>query len=444
MLFRTPRIVALPLIAAAALAAPGVAFSQAAATGTAAVRSSLPQEALLKAREAEQNLAANAPEKAIAILQELDRKYPENPAINLRLAEVHDTKNDYGPALFYYRKYVRIAGSKAREVPVARVGTLELMAGVDDAAEKFAAKLGEQTMPVATPTPRVERALLAEAKDGSRVPLTSAEQVEQIQKRGYVPPAASPTPTVAPSATPIVIPETLTKPPASANVTSGNAAAAPGRPEGQVQISAAAPAATPKPVDEDSLLTQAFAKADSPEAVAEKLQERTATPAAAAPMTIEPPISTPQARQAAPVAAELAVSAPASVVPTTLPLPPQNNTVAYTQDEPVSNSSRGENFFSVTATQARDAEVVIINDLKNAIVTLSIVPPDDRPVASAILAPGETKTLRLLPGKYQVSANASSNDYSPITLMSTQFDYSFAGGRKYVRRVTQSSLQQIN
>lgn len=443
MLFRTPRIIALPLMAAAALTAPAIGYAQAPATGTAAVRSSLPQEALLKAREAEQNLAANAPEKAIAILQELDRKYPENPAINLRLAEIHDTKNDYGPALFYYRKYVRIAGSKAREVPVGRVGTLELMAGVDDAAEKFAARLGEQTVPVATPTPRVERALLAEAKDGSRVPLTSAEQVEQIQKRGYVPPAASPTPTVTPSATPIIIPESLTKPVSPSPAAVSSAAPAPRRAEGQVQISAAAP--TPKPVDEDSLLTQAFAKADSPEAVAEKLQERAATPAIQAEQTvIAPPISTPQPRQPAPLAAEMPVSAPAAVAPTSLPLAPQSAVVAYTQDEPVSNSSRGANFFSVTTTQGREAEVVIMNELKNAIVTLSIVPPDDRPVASAILAPGETKNLRLVPGKYQVSANASSNDYSPITLMSAQFDYSFAGGHKYVRRVTQSSLQQIN
>src|SRR5690606_17456231 len=155
-----------------------------------------PTEALEKARQAEKALAANQPDEAIRILQELDRQHPDNPAISLRLAEIHDTLNRYGYALFYYRKYVKLAGPNAREMAAARVQTLELMAGIDDHADAAAKALGQQTVPVATPTPKVQRMIAAEAKDGTLVPLNSEEDLKNIRKltaKAVVSPAVTPT-----------------------------------------------------------------------------------------------------------------------------------------------------------------------------------------------------------------------------------------------------------
>jgi hypothetical protein len=426
-------------------------------TAKEAPRSSLPEEALKQAREAEHHLASNEPDKAIAILTELDKKYPGQSAISLRLAEIHDTNNQYGPALFYYRRYIHLAGSRAREMAAARVGTLELMAGVDAEAEKFANKIGEQTRPVATPTPIVERTLSAEAKDGSRIPLTSSEQLEKIHKQGYVAPA--PKPIITPANTPIVIPDMRAATPSASpanpqqpakesmpvsDASTGDSilpdSAPPSRtaalPTPNISI---APQHAPQKPDADLLLAKAFVKSESPEDV------KVSTETSVKPTAISE--STPQPRSTASQPPPLKLVSQSELTPPAPSKPARSEdtpTIAYTRATPTTNSPRAENFFNVTQNGGVQAQVVILNDLPTGIVTVSIIPPDDREVLSAILAPGETKTLYVRPGSYEVTANASTNDYSPITLMSTQFQYRFQGGRQYTRRVNQTNLQQLN
>lgn len=431
-------------------------------------RSSLPDDALKQAQEAERQLASANPKKAIEILQQLDQTYPGNSAVSLRLAEVHDANNDYGPSLFYYRRYIKLAGARAREIPVARVSTLELMAGVDKQAGDFAKKLGEATVPVATPTPQIERSLEAQAKDGSRVPVTSAEQLEEIHRRGYVPASPSPRPTVTPAARAIVLPDTTRTPtattatsptsresepaPSAANeslaVSQPDSTPSPRRPVASPKVSIAPPASKP---DEDNLFAEAFVKAgtdsgsvtiSAPDAQPESVESQLAnepTPEVRRGTAVAPPppppaldiqekrATSPPGRQQRPVSGT-----------------PQQAPIAYTQATPATNSPRAANFFNVSIVQSNNASVVIINDLPTAIVTLSLVPQDDSNVISAILAPGETKTLVVRPGTYDVTARASSNDYSPVTLMSTQFEHRFVTGRQYTRRFNQTSLQQLN
>lgn len=432
-------------------------------------RSSLPDDALKQAQEAERQLAAANPKKAIEILQQLDQTYPGNSALSLRLAEVHDANNDYGPSLFYYRRYIKLAGSRAREIPVARVSTLELMAGVDKQASDFARKLGEATVPVATPTPQIERSLEAQAKDGSRVPVTSAEQLEEIHRRGYVPASPSPRPTVTPAARAIVLPDTTRTPAANTAASASHPREpepAPGsaseslpvsqphstpssrKPVASPKVSIAPPASKP---DEDNLFAEAFVKAgtdsgsvtvSAPNAQPESVESQLANepiPEVRRGTAVAPPPPPPaldiQEKRSTPAAGRQ--QRPVSVAPEQAP-------IAYTQATPATNSPRAANFFNVSIVQSNNASVVIINDLPTAIVTLSLVPQDDSNVISAILAPGETKTLVVRPGTYDVTARASSNDYSPVTLMSTQFEHRFVTGRQYTRRFNQTSLQQLN
>ncbi len=427
-------------------------------------RSSLPKEALEKARQAEKLLAANQPDQAIAILQELDKQHPGNPAINLRLAEVHDTLSRYGYALVYYRRYVLLAGQDAREMAAARVQTLELMAGIDDDAAAAAKALGVNTVPVATPAPRVERMIAAEAKDGTLVPLTSEEDLKNI--RSLTAKAAAASPAVTPTHTPIIIPETLSATPAPVKSTPGAPAAAaaarngeamtvstvgsaPQAGEGETAATspgAAAPrapgtsrvsvysGATPAPADKDALLAKAFVKADSPATISiedtkpepEKKNE---------PATRATPLAQ---RKDSDKSNKTQASGDSSIVPSL------GDAVAYTKATPVSDSARGASFFHVSKSNSSHAQVVILNDLPQGVVTISIIPPDDREVLSAILVPGESKTLYVPQGRYQVTANASTTDYSPITLMNTQFQYTFQAGRQYTRRVTPDSVQRVN
>jgi len=417
-----------------------------------ASRSSLPEAALQQARQAEQHLASNQPDKAIAILKELDKQYPGQAAISLRLAEIHDTNNKYGAALFYYRRYIHLAGGRAREMAAARVSTLEVMAGVDSEAERVARELGESTRPVATPALKVERVIAAEAKDGSRVPLRSAEDVEQIERQGYVKPLpkSKQTPEITPGVTPIIIPETLSLPSQAASSTYAKpAVAAPSR-AAQVEPvkTAKAPTPTPQP-DEDALLAQAFVKADDPDAIVENV----AAPPVATPEPTQKRRQTPT--QVTTTPPPLQLEPMGTVAPARTPRPPvtvratvastgQAPTVAYTRPFSSTDSPRAAGFFNVTNVGGSYAQVSLINDLNGGVVTVSLTPMDNGEVLSAILMPGESKTIYAKSARYTISANASTTDYSPITLMNTQFEYKFDAGRQYTRRFTQSSLQQLN
>lgn len=132
----------------------------------------LPEAGLKKAQLAEKQLKADKPQEAIKILEALDKEYPGHGAVSLRLAQVYDQTENYGAALFYYRRYAQIAGSEAIEDARNRVTTLELMAGAAKAAEEFARKRGQESTAVEVPTPEIQRSVEQMAPDGSWVPVT--------------------------------------------------------------------------------------------------------------------------------------------------------------------------------------------------------------------------------------------------------------------------------
>lgn len=150
-----------------------------AAIGFAADR--LPDEGLKRAQEAEKLLKANQVDEAVQILRKLDKDFPGHAAISLRIAQIMDTNNQYGPALFYYRRYMHIKGRDADLDAHARVASIEMVAGAKEAAEAFAKKLGETTEPVKVPTPEVKHSLERPATDGSLVPVTKPEDLNAAE-----------------------------------------------------------------------------------------------------------------------------------------------------------------------------------------------------------------------------------------------------------------------
>jgi hypothetical protein len=144
----------------------------------------------------------------------------------------------------------------------------------------------------------------------------------------------------------------------------------------------------------------------------------------AAPATPRPAATPPPAAMATPVATQ--------------------QTIAFTRQAPAHESARAASFFNITQGNSSQATIVVRNELKSAIVTVSIIPEDASEAHSAILMPGETKTLTVPPARYDLTANAATTDYSPITLMSTEFKYTFHGNRQYTRRFNDSSLQRVD
>lgn len=399
-------------------------------------KSSLPESALVKAREAEKLLAADKPDDAIAILREVDREHPGHPAISLRLAQINDTIDRSGYALFYYRRYVQLAGANARDIAVERVMTLELMPGIDDEARQLAAQLGESTRPIATPTPKVERMIATRAKDGTIVPIRSEEDLEKIQKQG-IPATAPSTPIPTPEPA-IVLPEELIRTPAPT--------AAPAQPalvvsQAQPSVPATNIAASAPQPDEDALLAQAFLQAEEPGTI------ETPTPA---PSPTPAPTETPTPRpQIEPVQATLSPAAqsapfPTPPVPALTPSTTPAPQVIFTKPTPQFESARAASFFHIAAAPGSMGQVALLNEVPDSVITMSITPKDNSDVVSAILVSGETKTMFVKPGEYTVTATVNTTDYSPITLLNTTFTYTFEAGRQYSHRFTKTSIQQVN
>lgn len=123
---------------------------------------------------------------------------------------------------------------------------------------------------------------------------------------------------------------------------------------------------------------------------------------------------------------------------------PDNRQMAFISPTPAYTSPRAAVFFNITPAQGQYALVSLINDIPSAVVTLTITPRDDGEVLSAILATSEQKRVYVRPGTYDVMADVSTMDYSPITLMNTHFEYTFTAGQQYTRRFNKNNIQQLN
>lgn len=452
--------------AAVMVISPVMAVAQAPAAGPSEElpdrKSSLPREALLKAREAERHLAANAPEKAIEILRGLDRQYPGRAALSLRLGEIYDTMGKNAYALFFYRRYVAQAGDSARPMAVERVSSLELMAGVRQQVELVEREFGEDTQAVATPAPRVERMLATRAQDGGLVPIRNEEDLKKLEREG-VPEKSPERRVVRPSVTPIVVPSELSRGTAPAATgqsmtPSVKASSLPGQAEPR-----RTPGSARQQSDEDALLAQAFRKRAEDETepvVATPAIEETL--AAGADLNIS---GVPEGAQASESLAELpppvlsqnsnartkisdaggeSPRRPAGTQSGRAPGVAAKSEVIYTSPTPVNAAGRSASFFNVSDVPGQFALVSLVHEVPASVLTVTITPKDDGEMVSAILVTGEQKRVYLRPGTFDVTVNLSTTDYSPITLMNTAFEYTFSAGKQYTRRFNKTNIQQLN
>lgn len=380
-----------------------------------------PQEGLAMAQQAEKLVASNKTNEAISVLEAASKKFPTVNAFNLRIAQIYDNQNQYGPALFYYRKYVNSGGGKGLEDAIARSATLELMPQAKSGAEEFAKSKKETTKAIDPVVSISKSSINVERPDGTLVPLSGPEDLNAVITKGVnaITTPSPQIPTVTPSVTPITISpqliDNLKKEPV---------------------LPANKPVSTNQQNDEDVLLTEKLLgkkpNSENAAAAVEAIQ-----PSQMSELSIESKIlEETRVPSATPNSTRLKSQFPL--------LKEGSNRGSLIQTDTGINSQRSHNFFNTKKAGGNKAIVFVMNSLDAGIVTVSIIPQDEKPTEQAILMPGESKTIQLIPDTYNFQATVSSNDYPPITLMDTQFTYQFQQGMQYSRRFDRQTAEKLN
>jgi hypothetical protein len=447
----------------------------------------LPPEALKSATEAEQKLKAGQPMEALAVLTRIDRDHPGHAAISLRMGQIFDTMNKTGQALFYYRRYVQYSGDRPREEAVARITALELTPNAKQSAEAFATTLGEKSIAMQTPAPRTTTEMAAEREDGSLVPIKDNKELERYAKEGL--PLAPPEP-ISAAPTPFVVNmnNSQSGQAMSANRKSQNSGGMFGNsratgnsgqengsisdnamvsPSGSQRLPAKVITTKPalKSADEDAQLVAKFvgppasnkdATNGSAPSSSASIPPRSSLPSNVA--IIQPASQVDDNDVPSLQNAGMPVSSPSGTTPlsglpkgTPADRPPirspqrQAEQVVYTSPTPATKveSIRAENFFTLKASGGTSAEIRLVNQVPNSIISFKALPIEQGETVSAILAQEENRTLQMSPGSYDLTVSISTTNYPPQSLMEAHFTATFAAGTQYTRWFHPDNLQQV-
>jgi hypothetical protein len=371
------------------------------------------------------------------------------------MAQINDKQDKFGAALFFYRRYARLAGDTAREEASARLSALELVPGAKDQAQQFATSMHEPTAPVATPGSFSRHEVAAERTDGSLVPLKGPEELAQLAKTGALPNAPTVTP-VRSGPTPYVIdPEALqraraslaAKTPARDLVLSGDGdkvtVQSGGRP---MQASSAAPsgAAIPATPQTASRVTRTTYASQTP-AVAAGARDEDAELARAfsqggrqraTPQVTPPP---PQMTSSAPASMQGAsASPPQTAAPSATP------EIAYMSPTPAPEGDpRTSRFFTTKSVGGSVASLKLYNDIPDSVLTVKLVPEEEGDAINAIVAKDESRALKIPPARYTVAITITTSNYPPLALLDSHFPFEFKAGMQYLRRFNNDNVQEM-
>jgi len=438
----------------------------------------LPPEALKSATEAEQKLKAGQPLEALAVLTRIDRDHPGHAAISLRMGQIFDTMNKNGQALFYYRRYVQYSGERPREEAAARITALELTPGAKQAAEAFAATLGEKSIAMQTPAPRTTLEMAVEREDGTLIPVKDSKDMERYSKEGL--PLAPPDP-ISAEPTPFVVNTNKTRPnqsafanrqPMNSDTSPNNSRAgsnASGAPSGSQQVPANVITSKPplKSSDEDAQLVAKFVGTPAPHKDANAGLDGPQSPSSGPSRSnlpsnvalIPPPSQTggdndvPSLQNGGMPISGQGGTMPVSGLPKGTPTdrPPMRSPkrpaeqVVYTSPTPATRveSVRAENFFTVKAAGGTSTEIRLVNQVPSSIISFKALPLEHGETVSAILAAEENRTLQIAPASYDLTVTITTTNYPPQTLMEAHFTATFVAGNQYTRWFHPDNLQQV-
>ncbi|MCX7963193.1 MAG: hypothetical protein N2644_01735 [Candidatus Sumerlaea chitinivorans] len=421
----------------------------------------LPEEGLQRAQEAEKLVRSGDVDAAIRILVELDSRYPNEAAVQRRLAELYDGKGQLGAALYYYRRYLELAGNRARAEIRERVQTLERTAGAREAADEIARRLGKKARPQPTPETRTEQVIEKVLPDGRRVAVKSAEELMADSPKGAT--HATPTPTPR---HPLAVREvTLPPEPPEAEPTKTNEANQALSPEPinapPTATTASSPSPsvtaspTPKPVFTPPPIRATLSPAD--EALMLKGQNENPTESTSAATERSGVIpSKPTSPRAVPTQAE--TQSGKSVEAESLP----HTGIRGTQVEVIRPEGRGDSpqaqknperlrfrnvnsdpYFTSEPGSGEKAKLTLSNEFADAVVTFVAVPAEGTEPINVILGIAESRSVEIEPGTYEVRISAMNNRYPPATVLRQQFNYTFEAGTTYHRRFSPGDTQRV-
>lgn len=123
---------------------------------------------IAKAREAESLLMQeDGVRQALAAYERLEREIPNQPPLILRCAQLADQLDQSDLALFHYRRYLNLAGQRARQEARDRAATLELNQDAKQGAERLARDRKVNVQAVQTPTVVESGSIMAALGDDS-------------------------------------------------------------------------------------------------------------------------------------------------------------------------------------------------------------------------------------------------------------------------------------
>jgi hypothetical protein len=383
----------------------------------------LPEVGLRRAQQAERLLQAERVDEAIKTLEALAKDYPQEPAVHLRLAQVFDIRGKAGPALHCYRRYIELAGPKAREEARLRVQTLELVASARAEAEAYARARREASRAVATPTPVLKESVEVMRPDGSTAPLTPESLPQVLAEHAGAASAPAPDSTVAPvfpsetmppiGQSPVTPGAERTRPQASQRPTNP----APPRPAPTREPSPLSPPLTPRPPAEEPL-----------------------------PATPTPP---PGAVRSGSAQVRIALNDPK---PTSEPTKKSARTGSAAEGRFVSDAAsaraamrrepdpRMARFVEELFREFRHDEAVAAVDLVNrypmTVISFGAIPVEGGEPVNIILSTGERRSVKIAPGAYDVILTVTATTYPPTTLSDRRFEFEFRAGTRYAANIT--------
>lgn len=421
----------------------------------------LPEEGLQRAQEAEKLVRSGDVDAAIRILVELDSRYPNEAAVQRRLAELYDGKGQLGAALYYYRRYLEVAGNKARPEIRERVQTLEMTAGAREAADEIARRLGKKARPQPTPETRTEQVIEKVLPDGRRVAVKSAEELMADSPKGATRATPTPTPRHPLAVREVTLPpETSEAEPTKTYEANQELSAEPtNAPPTATTASSPSPSLNASPTPKPVFTPPPIRATLSPPDEALMLKGQHENPAESTPATTErsgrassePPSARtvptqPEIRSGKSVGTESPPHAGARGTQVEVIRPeergdsPQGRKTTERRQFRTANS---DPYFTSEPGNGEKAKLTLSNEFADAVVTFVAVPAEGTEPINIILGIGESRSLEIEPGTYEVRISAMNNRYPPATVLRQQFNYTFEAGITYHRRFSPGDTQRL-
>jgi hypothetical protein len=481
----------LACVAAGILLVPTAASAQSGTrpSGSPAARASQQNQAdwIAKARQAELLLMQdNGIMQALAAYEKLEQEVPNQPPLALRMAQLADQMDNSGLALFHYRRYLTMAGARARQEARDRAATLELNPAAREVADRLARERKVQVKAAATPVRTESSAVMAALGEGEEglVELKGKADFERLsdpaQRAALLAQNAAKPRATASTAVDDILVRTF-----AARTSQQQSATQITDPRATRQQQAPHAQTLQQPIEDAATLNQYNGLAPLPGSqggsmIHQQDYQMGAVPDASVnpqiPIGYEPrSFEDGQVRQSAQPSVRRgrqgtiisdAGEAVGVVQQNSVALEPRQRTAnsageftnvppqTVSPRENSASDARGpslaapmdprQRFFTSRASTDGKTRLRLANNMPDTIMTIAAVSESSSEKADAILATGESRVVEISPAAFEIRLTIMSIGYPSSTLLDRRFRMRFNAGTEYSVRLTPDLLTRIN